>query len=64
MPSSVQYLTNEKGERTAVVLSLADYEELMEELSDLAAIADRRSESTIPHTEFLEELRQDGILHD
>ena len=64
MPTKVQYLTDEKGERTAVVLSIAEYEELLEDLSDLAALADRRSEATVPHAEFLNELRRDGILQD
>lgn len=60
--TKVQYLTDESGSRTAVVLSISDYEELMEDLADLAAIADRRSEPSTPHSEFLEELRRDGIL--
>jgi len=62
MGAVVQYVTDEAGQRTAVVMPLADYQRLMEDLDDLAAIADRRDEPTIPHDKFLEELKRDGIL--
>jgi hypothetical protein len=51
---TVQFLTNEKGRKTAVVLDIGDYEKLLEDLDDLAVIAERRGEETIPHTEFKE----------
>lgn len=35
---------------------------LAEDLVDLAVIAERRNELTIPHAEFLRELKKDGIL--
>jgi len=62
MNISPRYVTNEAGERTEVILPLASYEELMEDLSDLSAIADRRNEPTIPHSKFIDELKKDGIL--
>ena len=62
MDISPRYVTNEAGDRTEVILPIASYEELMEDLSDLAAIADRRNEPTTPHSQFLEELKTDGIL--
>lgn len=62
MGEAVQYVTDEAGQRTAVVMPIADYQRLMEDLDDLAAIADRRDEPTIPHDKFLEELKRDGIL--
>lgn len=64
MKSSVQYVTDEDGQKKAVLISIADYERLMEDLSDLAAIADRRQEPTVSHEEFLAELKKDGILPD
>ncbi len=62
MSQNVQYLTDEAGKKTAVVLPLAEYEKLMEDLDDLAIIADRRDEPTIPHEQFKKELKRDGIL--
>jgi hypothetical protein len=58
----VQYLTDEDGKKTAVVLPITEYEKLLEDLDDLAAIAERREEPTIPHDQFKAELKRDGIL--
>jgi hypothetical protein len=52
MSSSVQYVTDEDGQKTAVLMPIADYARLMENLADLAAIADRRKEPTVSHEEF------------
>ena len=57
-----QYVTDDNGNRTAVILPLAEYEELLDDLEDLAAVAERRDEPTIPHERVARELKQDGIL--
>jgi hypothetical protein len=62
MGESLQYLTNESGEKTAVVLPLSDYEKLMEDLEDLAVVAERRDEPTLSHEQFKTELKRDGLL--
>lgn len=62
MSAPVKYVTNEEGERTEVILPIASYEALIEDLHDLAAIADRRSEPTVSHDDFIADLKQDGIL--
>ena len=62
MVTAVQYLTNETGEKTAVVLSMADYERLLDDLQDLADLVDRRDEPTIAHEEFLAQLKADGRI--
>ncbi|MEO7299621.1 MAG: hypothetical protein ABI042_13715 [Verrucomicrobiota bacterium] len=62
MSAALQYLTDERGEKTAVVLPLPDYEKLLEDLADLAVVAERRDEPTIPHSQFVDELKRDGIL--
>ncbi|MEQ1858653.1 MAG: hypothetical protein ABMA13_01815 [Chthoniobacteraceae bacterium] len=62
MSQAVQYITDEHGERTAVVLSIKDYEQLIEDLEDMAIVAERRDEPVIPHDQFLAELKRDGIL--
>jgi len=58
----VQYVVDEKGERQAVVLSIEEYERMVEDLSDLAVAAERRVEIAISHDEFVEELKRDGLL--
>ena len=62
MTNSVQFVTNDSGQKTAVVLPIADYERLMEDLGDYAVIADRLKEPTISHEQFVSELKQDGTL--
>jgi hypothetical protein len=64
MSPNAQFLTDETGKRTAVLLPISDYEKLLEDLEDLAAIAERRKEPTIPHEQFLEEMMRDGLLSD
>jgi hypothetical protein len=58
----VKYITDDHGERSAVVLPIADYEKLLEDLNDLAVVAERRGEPTIPHEQFVSELKRDGLL--
>jgi len=59
-----QYVTNPKGHKTAVILPIKEYVELLEDLDDLAIVAERRHESTIPHEKVVAELREDGYLSD
>ena len=62
MSDPVKYLTDDQGQRTAVVLPISDYEKLLEDLDDLAVVAERRGEATIPHKQFVSELKRDGLL--
>ena len=62
MSQTLQYLTDEKGDRTAVVLPIGDYESLLEDLNDLAVVAERRDEPLIPHDQFIADLKRDGKL--
>ncbi len=59
---NLQFITDPSGEKTAVILPLHEFEELMEDLDDLAAVAKRRDEPTTPHEDFVAELRRDGLL--
>jgi PHD/YefM family antitoxin component YafN of YafNO toxin-antitoxin module len=54
--NDISFLTNSAGEKTAVLIPIAEYEELMEDLHDLALVAERRVELTIPHEKVLEVL--------
>jgi hypothetical protein len=60
--SHPQFITDDKGNKTAVILSIDAYTELLEDLSDLAAVAERRSEETIPHKVLLDSLQADGLI--
>lgn len=70
-----QYIIDESGEKTAVILpiavfqqllqdaqELASVQELLEEAEDITAVAERRNEPTISHNDLLAELKKDGLL--
>jgi len=62
MSDPVQFIIDNQGERTAVVLPISDYEKLLEDLEDLAVAAERRDEPTVPHEQFVAELKRDGLV--
>ena len=58
----VQYVTNQTGEKTAVIMPIAEFEGLMEDIEDLAAVAERRGEPTVSHDDLIVELKRDGRI--
>ena len=57
-----KFITDESGIKQSVVLSIAAFQELVENLEDLAVVAERKEEPTTSHTEFLKELKTSGHL--
>ncbi|MBM4466601.1 MAG: hypothetical protein FJ014_13785 [Chloroflexi bacterium] len=57
-----QYVVDTKGKKLSVILSLERYERLMEDLHDLAIVAERRDEQPISFEEMKRRLKEDGIL--
>lgn len=57
-----RYLIDESGHKTAVVIPVEEYEELMEDLHDLAVIAERRDEPAVSLDELKKRLKADGLL--
>jgi len=60
--SKEQYIVDEKGKRTAVVLPVDEYEDLLEDLHDIAIIAERKDETTINFETVKKELKKDELL--
>jgi hypothetical protein len=58
----LQYVTNDAGEKTAVILPIDQFQELIDDIEDLAAVAERRDELTIPHKDLVAELKRDGLI--
>ena len=54
----LQYVTNQAGEKTAVILPIGEFEELLEDLQDLASVAERRAEPTISHAKLLRRIKR------
>jgi hypothetical protein len=59
---NARYLTAEDGSRTDIVLPIEEYEALMEDLHDLAVIAERKDEPTSSLEDVKARLRADGLL--
>lgn len=51
-----RYVIDQAGEREAVILSMAEYDRLMEDLRDLALIAERRDDETVSFEDLKAEL--------
>lgn len=58
------YIIDGAGEKSAVVLSLEQFNRLLEDLEDLAVAVERRDETTVSHAQVLEELRAEGFVPD
>lgn len=57
-----QYITDETGEKTYVILPIEEFLELLEDIEDLATVAERRDEPTISHEKLVAELKKDGLI--
>ena len=55
-------MTDRKGKRTGVVLSLKRYSRLMEDLHDLAVVAERRDEKPVTADDMKKRLHKRGLL--
>ncbi len=59
---SLQYITNKKGEKIAVILPIEEFEELLMDIEDLKDIYERQNEELTDHEDFIKELKTDGLL--
>jgi hypothetical protein len=59
---TTQYLTDEQGAKVAVVIPIADYDALMEDVADLACVAERREEERVSWEDVKKQLIADGLI--
>ena len=57
-----QYITNDSGKKISVILPISEFQELLEDIEDLATLAERRDEPTISHEQLIRELERDGLI--
>jgi hypothetical protein len=60
--SREKFIVDEKGKKTAVILPLRRYRKMLEDLHDLAVVAERRAEKSIPLEEMKRRLKKDGLV--
>ena len=59
-----QYIVDENGKKTAVVIPVREFQRLLEDLHDLTVVAERRDEPTVSLDELRRRLRADGLIQD
>jgi len=59
---NTQFITDDHGDKLAVIIPICDYKDLMEDVSDLASVAERRDEETVSLSDVKKRLLEDGLL--
>jgi len=62
MSRNVQYVTDANGERTAVILPLDEYQEILEDMHVIRVAEETKDEPRIPWKEVKAELVSEGKL--
>jgi hypothetical protein len=62
MSRNVQYVTDANGERTAVILPLEEYQELLEDMHIVRVAEETKDEPGIPWDQVKAELVSEGKL--
>ena len=57
-----EYITDAEGKKRSVILPIDQFESLIEDIEDLAMVAERKDEDTITHEDLLGQLKKDGLL--
>ncbi len=57
-----QFVTDPQGRKMGVILSLKRYRQLLEDLHDLAIVAERREEKPVSFEEMKRRLKKDDVL--
>ncbi len=62
MSTATQFLTDANGDKVAAVIPIDEYEALLDDLHDLAVVAERRDEPRVSLDEVEQRLKADGLL--
>jgi hypothetical protein len=62
MQENQRFIINDKGKKTSIILPIDTYEELIEDIHDLAMIAERKDESSINFDDLKAKLKTDGFI--
>jgi len=57
-----QFIVNSNGKKTGVILPIGEYRRMMEDLHDLAVIAERREEKPVSMAEMKKRLKKDEAV--
>jgi PHD/YefM family antitoxin component YafN of YafNO toxin-antitoxin module len=57
-----KFIVDDKGRKSAVIVPIKEYEELLEDIHDLAIVAERRAEPEINFAELKKKLKKNGLI--
>lgn len=57
-----QFIIDDHGKKKAVILPIDEYNELLEDLHDLAVVAERRDESILSHDDIYKNLKNHDLI--
>ena len=58
-----EYMTDRNGVKKSVIFPITDFYELLEDLEDLASVAERKDEPTISHEQVVKELKKNRAVN-
>ena len=62
MARKERFVTDNKGKKTAVILDIKQYQEILEDLEDLRLLAERKNEPTSSLEEVEKRLKDNGLI--
>jgi len=57
-----QYVIDEDGKKISIVLSIDEYDKMIEDIHDLAVVSERRDEEEIEHKSVISKLKKEGLI--
>lgn len=60
--AAIQYVTDARGRKRSVILPVETYEEMLEDIQDLVAVAERRKEKSLSLEDMKKRLKRDGVI--
>jgi len=57
-----QFITDKAGQKVSVILPIQEYEALLEDVKDLAAVAELKSEPTVSLESVIKKLKANDLL--
>lgn len=59
---SPKFIIDENGKKISVILTIEEYNELLEDIHDLKVVMERREEATISIENLKDSLQRDGTI--
>ncbi len=57
-----QYVIDDHGRKTAIILPVKEYDKMLQDIHDLAVVAERRREGTITLADMKKRMKKSGLL--